>query len=63
MPEEYNPKQYIAILRTWPQVGPAETDLHIVTKVFQADQTVADVIRWAKSHGSALNILLTIPDP
>lgn len=51
---------FVAVVRTWPQVGPEDADLHIVTKIFTGNETVKDVMDWVTSkHGTNLNVTLT----
>lgn len=50
---------YVAVLRTWPQTGPENADLRIVTKVLTGQETVADVMAWASKLDYTTNVTIT----
>jgi hypothetical protein len=48
----------VAIIRTWPQCSPSDADLQIVTKIVSENETVDDIMEWAKKYGTGLNVTL-----
>lgn len=50
---------YVAVLRTWPQTGPENADLRIVTKALTGKETIDEVMRWASKLDYTTNVTIT----
>jgi hypothetical protein len=55
--------QYIAVLKTWPQVSQDDCALELRTKELSPDDTIGDLMTWVLRFGTDLkNVTITVAD-